>query len=387
MNVEGTYKLTPVTSSADEIWNMPSTRDFSDDMWGHYRKMTDCLDIISYTGGQKYFDPMSQKQIMAWLGMAMPSLCYTNPYQTLDLTYFEHVVSEYIPSPHGWLETIDYSNDSPNYLLCLRALSAAFYKLISGRAFHDGDYHTVAKSIYSKIVENGMSTQGIYAIDTVKGQFEVLPNLMALMAFELHDKFFGTEYSEVKPRVLEFVNQVMRDSQTGLFYKMYQTGAIGYPGEPDIPSEFFWRTSNIEASVNALALIFYNYFEPEAAAVAWQSFKDTFAEEILSYGADEIGATGTNYYTPLASTSEAFLGAMAVAREMDDKEFFGKLQDRLFEVGEPVIVEGSTHWMSLGASEELVGFFIYFCRSHIPWATLFAHDWETYYNWDYNRIH
>ena len=72
---------------------------------------------------------------------------------------------------------------------------------------------------------------------------------------------------------------------------------------------------------------------------------------------------------------------------MNDKEFFGNLQDRLFEVGGPVIVEGSLHWTELGDDEEIVGFFIYFARSHQPWATLLDHDWETYYNWDFKRIH
>lgn len=388
MEVQGTYKLTPVTSSADEIWDMPSTQDFSEDMWGHYRKMTDALDIVSYTGGKTYsYDPLALKLIMGWLGMAMPSVCYINPNQTLDLTYFEHVVSTYLPCPHGWLVTVDYPNDSSNVAQVFCALSNGFYRLISGRALHDGDFHAAAKSIYSKIMKNGVSSQGIYALDTVSGRFEVLPNLMALMVFELHDKFFGTDYSQVKPQVMQFIDGVMRDEETGLFCEMYQTGYIGYPGEPDIASEFCWRTSTVSASVNALIMIFYSHFNAEGAASSWQAFKGAYASELLSYGAEEIGAPGSNYYTPLASTSEAFLGAMAAAREMNDKEFFGNLQDRLFEVGGPVIVEGSLHWTELGDDEEIVGFFIYFARSHQPWATLLDHDWETYYNWDFKRIH
>lgn len=387
MEVAGTYNPTPVSSSADEIWDMPSTQDFSTDMWGHYRKMTDVLDIISYTGGNMYFDAKSEKLIMAWLGFGMPSMCYTNPFQTLDLTYFEHVASTYIPSPHGWLDTVGVPKDSPTVELCNRALVAGFYKLISGRAFHDGNFHATVKAVYNRIVENGMNAHAVTAIESEPGCFEVLPNLIALMAFELHDRFFGTDYSQIKPQVMQFIEGTMQDPQTKLFYESYRSGAIGYPGEPAITKGFAWRTEEIRASVNALALIFYHYFAPEAAEQAWASFKEMFAEQIAATDAEGIGAVGTSFYTPFAESAEAFIGSMAAAKEMGDKDFFGALQDRLFEVGDPVIVEGQTHWMNLGDSEELVGFFIFFSRVHVPWKTLFEHPWQDYYNLDYKHIH
>ncbi len=396
-----TVKETPVSSTADEIWSMPDNENYTLDIWGHYRQMTDFIDVVNYL---RFVltdeDPTTAKygqRALTWLGFAMPSLAYTAPSQTTDLSYFEHLVLSNAPSDYLVNKYSYYGSE--NVSAAQLALDAAFYRLISGRDTYDTregsddvlygkvGFHELVDELKGVVEDNGQSAEGIPAIDTVRGRFEALPNLIAMMAFELHDRFFGTDYASMNADILDFVESNLRDDDTGLFYESYMTGRLGYEEEP-LDSRSRWRTSELLPSVNALALVFYNHFNPEQAGRAWASFKERFGEELLGMTADDIATSfGKSFHTALGPSSEALFGALAAAREMDDEEWFGKLQDHLFEIGDVAMTEGQTHYRAFGDYEAYMGMFLTFARTHIPWKTLLENDWEASYSRNDSIMH
>ncbi len=373
------------TTSAEEIFEMPEKKDFTLDMWGQYKYMTDWLDIINYTNGHTFDDPSLARMAMGCLGLAIPSLAYTCPYQTRDLSYYENVVN--INLPKIYLKSMTMNTfESDNLLTIHRALAAGWYHMISGRDSYDGEFHANAEKLYQTIVNNHLSRQNIWGYDILKGRYDATSNLMALMALEMHDKVFGTEYSQVADDVLAFVENKLMDEKTGLFVESHSTGAIGYQDEPINPRSS-WSTSELLPNVNGLALTFYHYYRPEKAEEAWAEYKKIFAEELLSMQAEEIADDlGMSYLTQLGQNSEALFSALLAAKEMNDIEFFGQLQERLFEIGKPIFTEGLLMYPQLGQLQHLLGFFLVWARAHITWDKLLNHDWENYYGLDYKKV-
>lgn len=215
----------------------------------------------------------------------------------------------------------------------------------------------------------------------------MLPNLIAMMAFELCDKALGTSYSDVNGDILAFIEDKLQDPDTKLFYESYMTGKIGYEGE-NLDSRNFWTVSKLSASINALALTFYRYFDPDNAKIAWESFKDAFGDELLALTAEDVApSVGASFYTSMGATAEGLFGAIAAAAEMEDEDFFGQLQGHVFEIGEPVMTEGSLHFDAFGDGEAIMGMFLTFARTHIPWQTLLEHDWENYFDVNESIMH
>ena len=374
----------PVSSSADAVWKMEENRDFTKDIWAQYKGMADSfLDIINYMNGHSFDDPYQSRQAIAYLGYAMPSLAYICPYQTIDLSYYLNLVNINLPS--RWLDD-PLGFHSENVLTIHRALAAGFYRMISGRDMYDGEFHETAKKIYRKIIANGESVQEMFAIETVQARFDAYVNFLALMALELHDKQFGTEYSVVKPKVLSCIKKKLQDEKTGMFAESYQSGCFGYEGEI-VSHRSTWATKLLKASVNGLALSTYHYFEPEEAERAWKNYEMKFTDELLALKAEDIAdRLGGSYYTQLDVGSEDLFSAILAAREMEDKEYFKLLQDHLFAISSPTLSEGLIFFNNFGEEQHMLGHFLFFARTHVPWRKLMDHDWESYYGWDYKKV-
>lgn len=228
--------------------------------------------------------------------------------------------------------------------------------------------------------------QHVYGVDTTRGRFEAAPNAMALMVLEIHDRIFGSRFSHVKKEVLGFIREKLQDPETGMYYESYQTGSIGYVGEYVNPVSA-WRTSVLRPSVNGLAITYMNYFEPESCKKAWENYKNMFLESILELGAQDVAdSVGCAFNTQLGPGSEDLLAALLAAKEMRDQDTFDKLQRHLFEIGQPHLWEGHLFFTEFGELEHMIGHFAFYSRVHAGWKTLLAHDWETYYSWDYDEV-
>lgn len=373
----------PIASSAEAIWDMEEKNEYTKDVWCQYKYMVDYIDLINYCNMHTFDDYIQTKQAMAYLGCAMASLAYINPYQTRDLSYYLHSVVQNLNSKYMIDNFNSFSSD--NMTLIQKAFNAGLYHMISGRDMHNGDFHTYAKAIYRKILSNRESVQEMAAIDTVRSRFEVFPNIMALMALEMHDKQFGTNYSEIKGEVLDCLKEKLRDENTGLFYESYQTGFIGYEGEVINPKST-WSTKILKPAVNAMIIAFYNYFEPGEAQEMWKEYKNRFAGYLLQIKAEDVAdKVGLSLHTQLAGESEELFTALLAAKEMNDKEFFDEIQKHVFKLGEPTTSEGLVFFNKFGASQHLMGFFILFARVHVGWNKLFEHKWEKYYDFDYKK--
>ena len=373
----------PISSSAEEIWKMESTKDYTNDIWGQYKYMVDYIDTINYCNMHTFDDYTQTKQAIAYLGCAMASLAYINPYQKRDMSYYLHSVVDNLGSKYMADNFNSFSSN--NITLIQRAFNAGLYHMVSGRDMHNGDFHKFAKAIYRKILFNKETVQEITAIDTVRSRFEMFPNIMALIALEIHDRQFGTHYSDIKDTVIGCLKEKLLDKDTGLFYESYQTGFIGYEGET-VNLKSAWSTKEIKPAVNAMIIAFYNYFEPAEAKKMWKKYKAMFEQYILQINAEDVtDKLGYSLYTQLAAESEELFTALLAAKEMGDREFFDKIQAHVFEIGEPTTSEGLVFFNNFGACQHLMGFFILFARVHVGWKKLFEHEWEKYYTFDYKR--
>lgn len=371
-------------SSAEDIWSMIDRKDYNDDIWGHYMGMLSYLDIINYMNGNTFDDPIQTRHAIAYMGFSMPSLAYINPFKTRELSYLLNLVNINLPSKHLVMRISGYFSD--NVLMVQKAFAAALYRTVSGRDMYDGDFHVLADKIYNTIKQNGESSQEVWGIETLPGRFEVLPNAIALMVFELHDKFFGTSYSKLKPEVLSFIQSKLKDPDTGLYYESYHTGLIGYQNEY-VNTASAYRTDILKPSVNGLALTFMHYFDAKEVERAWSEYKAMFEVELMSLSTEDIvGSLGKSFQSHLGPASEDLFAALLAAKEMDDKGFFEKLQKHLFDIGSPCLREGQIFYNGFEDGQHLMGFFLLFARTHVGWNKLLKHPWQNYYHYDYKEV-
>ncbi len=385
MNIKNAMRFpNPAVSSAKAIFEMEQTHDFTDDIEAQRQSMIDYMDIINYMNGHSFDGPIETRQIMMYLGLAMPSLAYIDPHRTREMIYNLHLVCDNLNSPFLTARVEPYNSD--HVLAAFTAIACALYRKISGDKLHDELFHKSTEGLYT-CMESNIVRQHVCGVDTTSGRFEVLPNAMSLIAFQIHDEVFGTRYFQaMKDGVLNLIQNKLRDPETGLYYECYQTGSLGFTGESVNPASA-WHTSALKASVNGLALTFMNYFAPEDTAKAWEVYKTRFMDKVLALTTEDLADTVCgSFNTQLAAGSEDLLGAMLAAKEMQDQEAFGKLQDVLFETGKPQLWEGHFFLPEYGDSEAYIGYFALFARVHVGWKKLMEHNWPDYYDWDYNVI-
>lgn len=373
-----------VTTTAKQLWAMPAQKEFTEDIEAHYKTMMNYLDILNYMNANIDDAPVVARHMIAFMAYAMPSMAFVDPSRTREISYNLHLVCRNIKSPLLVKQADVFNAD--HVLLVEEALACAFYRLVSGRDMYDQDFHNYAERICQRIRENGTSSQQIWALDTISGRYEVYPNTAALMALELHDKFYATTYcAELKSKVLDFIQAHLRDSATGLYYEYFQTGILGYANETVRP-ESFWHTTELKASINGLALTFLHYFMPEETEMAWQQYKNLFQTQLMALDEEMLSNTGASYQTQLAAGSEDLCCALLAAREFDDPAFFGILQENMLRLGEAELAEGHIFYPGFGELQHLICHFLLFSRTHIGWKTLFQHPWEQFYGMDYNKV-
>jgi hypothetical protein len=90
------------------------------------------------------------------------------------------------------------------------------YRLVSGRKQFDEKADALIESIREKFDRNYQSSQKIFAIETVVGRFEMFPNLLAMLVFQIHDEIHGTRYSRENDRIFDGLNAYLRDDVSGL---------------------------------------------------------------------------------------------------------------------------------------------------------------------------
>jgi len=317
--------------------------------------------------------------------MAMPSLAIIDPSRTKEISYNLHIAGELMENQLLTC-SLDGNNSEPVRTV-ETGLIYAMHKMVSGKKINDIKLHNYVEKIYQHIVTNGASVQKVYAIETIQGVYQILPNLEALMMLKIHDMCYGTNYyTSISGKVLSFIEENLIDKETGLFNEFYKNGSFGIENEK-LSGDAAWHSTELKASTNGLAIPFMHYFNKEGAEVAWIEFKKKFSDEIMAYTREDfIDGTGHSYLSQLSPKTEAVYGAMLAAREMNDKDFFEQIQKRVLEIGEPCQREGKIFYDGLGTMKVLQAHFILFARVHIGWNRIFNNDWQAHYAADYNIV-
>lgn len=373
----------PAKSSADDIFGMEQTHKLTEDMESLRQTMVDYLDSLNYSNGHSFDDVIQTRHAIAYLAAALPSLAYIDPHKTREMIYNLGLVVMNIQSEFLKMRVSPYNSD--NMIVVEQGLAAALYRMVSGDGLCDDILRRCAETIFSEMQQNSVK-QHIFAIDTTRGRFDALPNLMSMMIFELHDKFFGSRYSVENEKIMNFILENLRDKETGLFYESYQTGFIGYANEAVNPASA-WRTNVLRPSVNGLVLTFMNYFRHEQCAEAWEKYKEIFMDSLMELKTEDLAdSVGASFYTQLGPGSEDLLAAILASKEMGDTEAFDKLQSHLYAIGAPNLWEGHFFLSELGEMEHMISLFLLFAQGHVGWKKLMEHSWEKYYKWDYVEV-
>lgn len=373
----------PASSSATEIFGMVENGWLTEDIEAQRAGMIDYLDVLNYMNGNSFDDRAQTRHAIAYMALAMPSIAFIDPHKTREMGYNLGLVVDNLECVRLRSRVDAYNAD--HVTLVEHCLAAMLYRLVTGRPDHDADARALAQRVYDVCHENA-AVQHVGALDTVRGRFDVVPNIMALMALELGDRFYGTSYAPVADGARQLIAETLRDKETGLFYESLQTGRIGYTGESVNPTAA-WCTSDLTASANALDIAFAHYVDADGCERAWASFKERFMDELLAIDAEDLAASvGCSYITQLGPVAEALLGAMLAAKEMEDVATFGTLQDHLFEIADPQLWEGHMTYAALGDLAHMIESFSLFARVHVPWKKILSHDWESYYSFDYREV-
>ena len=373
------------TMAADQIWEMEETHEFLPDFEGHYKGLLNMIDVLYYRNGNSYYPPVKSRHTAFFLALATPSYAYIDPHRTLEMKYNIHAAAIAIEN-EALTDALDpYNSERIRTLEAFAAL--AMYKLVSEKTLNDRHINELAEKIYERIIENGSSSQCTYAYDTIEGTYQVYPNALALLAFEIHDRYFGTDYSEkVQNKVLTFITENLVDKETGLFRNYYKTGALGYKGE-HLSRLAAWTSRTPDISTNALGITFLNHFRPKQAENAWKAHKKLFTEKLLTITAEQLADTQqASYLSQVNPTAEGLYTSMLAAKEMNDKAYFEQLQNHLMKISLPAQREGKVFFDGAGEEQVLHGDFLAFARAHVGWDKLLNHPWEKFYSFDYKKV-
>lgn len=375
----------PISMTADAIWGMEETHVFPVDIESHYKGLLNMMDILYYRNGNSFWPEIKTRHIAYFLALAMPSFAYIDPYRTREMKYNLHAAA--IAIENDELTKMVDPYDSLHMRELEEFVTLAMYRLISEKTVNDTHLHEMAERVYRRIVSNGTSTQKVYAYDTIVGTYQVYPNAAALLAFRIVDCRFGTDYGkQIESKVLDFIRQTLFDEKNSIFRDYYKTGSLGIPGEALSPNAF-WSSRTPNPASNALSVCFMNYFDSELAQKAWESHKRLFTDQLLDITAEQLADTATgSYISPLPPVAEALYGTLAAAKEMGDREYFEKLQQHVLTIGQVDQREGKIFFDALGDEQRLHSDFLAFARVHVGWGKLMNHNWEDYYQYDYNKV-
>lgn len=370
----------PISTSAQEIFEMEEKQHLTEDMEAQDLALIAYLDLINYQNGHSFEPPIMTRNAIFWMGMSLPALAYIDPQKTRQSIYYLFSVHNNIAKPY----LSDFANpmESSHMALLQKAMCAVMYRLLSGRSDLDAQLREYGPAIL-EIFQRNAYTQKTWGIDTVIGKFEPMPTLLGLLILTIYDKIFGTALSNIRCNVIKFVNESMIDEKSGLFYRYYNTGYMGYPGE--ITSKnVTWHSDEPSPAGTGMALPIYRYFEPEKARKIWLEYKCCFLDEILKVStADVAYYCGTSFITPLSNKGEALFFALMCAKDFEDIEVYEKLQNHIYKIGNPNLWEGQVHYINFGEYNHFIGAFAYLSRIHISWDKLLSHPWEKFEKYDF----
>ena len=371
-----------LTLDAKGIWDMVEHQEYTDDIECQYRGLLNFLDILYYRNGNSSYPQVRTRHTMFSLAQAMPSLAMIDPSRTREISYNLHVCANVLNFPLLTYALDCYNSESVR--LAESALTLALYRLVSGNAMNDEAFHKTIDQVKEKMLYH-KTYQGITALETQPGIYEIVPNLWCLLAYEIHDCIFASTYLSLKDEILSWIRAELIDQETGLYRESYKTGAFDIEGEY-LNKDAFWHTLDLKDNVNALAICYMHYFDEEGSARAWDSFKRFFLDPLLQVKTEQIvSASGHSYLTQLAPVTESLYGALLTAREMGDKETFELLQRHIFEITAPSMREGKLFLDAL-QEEKLHCHFLLFARVHMGWKAIMEHDWAKDYGRDYKKI-
>jgi hypothetical protein len=360
---------------------------FTDQIESHYRTLLFDLDLACYNNCHVCHVPGSGVafyKAMGYMALTLPSLAYLDPHRTREVEYNLNLTVKNISNPN--LSNPLDMYDSDNVRLILDALSCEMYRLVSGRKQFDERSDALVERIREIFDRNNQSAQKILAIETVTGRFEMFPNLLAMLVFQIHDEIHGTRYSRENDRIFDGLNAYLRDEVSGLYFESLQSGSFGFDGQALDP-RFFWVVKNIRPSSNALTLNLMHYFRPQEAEALWPLFKAQFGEKLLETNLDDMkDCSGKSFLTPLGFAQEDLFTSLWLAKEMDDVEFFNRLQARLLEVCNPKRIEAKIFYDQLASDGPLVSYFSLLAQCHVGWKRLIEKDWSQTYHKDYNLV-
>lgn len=373
------------TMTSDEIWGMEETHEFLPDFEGHYKGLLNMIDVLYYRNGNSYYPSVKSRHTAFFLAMAMPSYAYIDPHRTLEMKYNIHAAAIAIENDALTDVLNPYNSDRIRVLETFGTL--AMYKLVSEKKLNDKHFHELAENVYERIIENGQSAQCTYAYDTIEGTYQVYPNALALLAFEIHDRFFESDYSaKIQSKVLTFIQENLIDADTGLFCNYYKTGALGYKGE-HLSRLAAWTSCTPDISTNALGVTFMNHFNSQQAERAWKAHKELFTDKLLTITDEQLADTQqSSYLSQVNPTAEGLYTTLLAAKEMDDKIYFEQIQKHLMEISMPDQREGKVFFDGAGDEQALHGDFLAFARLHVGWDKLLNHPWGKFYKFDYNKV-
>lgn len=375
----------PLSFTAEEIWRMEETHQFPIDIESHYRGLLNMMDVLYYRNGNSFYSEIKTRHTAYFLALAMPSFAVIDPYRNREMKYNLHVASLVIENDNLSKPLEVY--DAPSIRRLEVFVTLALYKLVSEKEINDERFHDYAEEVYGRIMENGQSAQKIFAYDTIEGTYEAYPNLAALLAFRIHDRCFGTDYCKrIEAKLQSFIRENLIDEETGLFLEFHKTGSLGVKGER-LSRSAAWSGRGQTAACNALAIAFMNYFDEAASERAWEAFKEKFTDQLLHVTAENLqNRESSSYVSQLAPTAQGLYGSLFAAKEMGDKDYFEKLQRYVLSITEPNQREGKLFLDALGDEQRLHSDFLTLARVHVGWKKILTHDWEDYFDFDYDKV-
>ena len=375
----------PISLTADEIWGMENTHQFPVDIESHYKGLLNMMDVLYYRNGNSFFPEVKTRHTAFFLALAMPSYAFIDPHRTREMKYNLHAAA--IAIENDELTKLVEPYDSLQMRNLEVFVTLAMYKLVSEKSINDTRFHQMAEKILSRMQANSNSAQEVFAYDTIEGTYQVYPNAAALLAFQIHDRCFGTDYcGRIQDRLLSFLIKELFDHEHQLYRDFYKTGSLGVKGEP-LNRAAAWSSKTPNPSANALAICFMNYFDRKTSFTAWESHKKLFTKKLLSITAEQLADTETSsYLSQLPPIAEALYTTLAAAKEMDDQVYFEKLQKHIMDISGVDQREGKIFFDALGQEQILHGDFLAFARVHVGWDKLMNHPWESFYDYDYNKV-
>lgn len=367
-----------------DVWSMVEDGSLTDHVEAHYRTLLYDLDLACYNNCHIPEPGVPFYKAMGLMALALPSVAYTDPFRTREVEYNLNLTAKNIGNPN--LSNPLDMYDSGNVRMVLNALACELYRLVSGRKQFDAMASALVETIKGKIEDNYQSKQKIFAIETVTGRFDMFPNLLAMLAFEIHDQIHGTEYSNNNENIIDGLNDYLRDGRSGLYYDSLQTGGFGFDGQ-ELDPQFFWVVKNIRPSSNALTLNLMHYFRPQETEVLWCQFKSQFGDKLLGLNLEDLkGNSGNSFMTPLGFAEEDLFASLWLAKEMDDVEFFNNLHERVHEICKPKRIEARIFYDQLESDGPLISYFSLLAQCHVGWKRLIEKDWSQSYHKDFNLV-